>query len=98
MLRSSNQKILPKALLLALLLIGAQSAALLHAFMHDVDSLQAQTCATCVTVAQLNHGCVAAEANLPVLQGATPSFTQRNTAFGSFDAPLPRQRGPPVLL
>jgi len=60
---------LPPNLLLLVLLIGAQSGALTHAFKHQADTLQQQTCAICVTVSQLDSSC-----------GATPAKRLRRSA------------------
>jgi hypothetical protein len=90
-------RLLP-GLLLAALLIGAQSALLLHAFEHDPVAPQGKVCGTCVTGSQLAAGSVdepapdvlepAAQVFLPALQGG----------FHTLHTSTARQRGPPATI
>ncbi len=86
---------LPPNLLLVVLLIGAQSGALTHAFKHQADTLQQQTCAICVTVSQLDASCVDAPANTVLLRCHSCEAIAQVSALESFHALVVRQRGPP---
>ncbi len=85
-------------LVLMLLLLGAQSGALSHAFEHDAGALQNQACAICVTVSQLDSSCVDAPSNTNIEPCHSCQTIERAATLESFHAPLARQRGPPRLL
>lgn len=87
-------RLLP-GLLIAVLLIGAQVAAVLHAFEHEPGAPQGKVCGTCVTAGQLAAGSVDSHAG-DALEPARHLFVP--TASCGFDSahtvPV-RQRGPP---
>jgi hypothetical protein len=85
-------------LLLALLLIVAQTSALAHAYEHDVGKIQNQACTACVTANQLASACVDNPATviLPVFNSPLHQLAVGYSI--SIDAIVVRQRGPPVTL
>lgn len=86
---------LPVNLLLVILLTGAQSGALAHAFEHDKGTLQNQACAICVTVSQLDSACIAALATADI-EGCYPCQTIAHAAsLRSLHTLAANQRGPP---
>ena len=89
---------LPPNLLLVVLLIGAQSGALTHAFKHQADSLQQQTCAICVTASQLDASCVDTPANTILLRCHSCEAIAHFKVLESIHALVVRQRGPPIPL
>ena len=87
-------RLLP-GLLLATLLIGAQVAAVLHAFEHEPGAPQGKVCGTCVTAGQLAAGSVdshAREALEPTRHLFVPTASR---GFDSTHTVQVRQRGPP---
>lgn len=82
-------------LILALLLIFSQTAALAHAYEHDVGSPQSQACAACVTAGQLASACVSHPAATEL--EAFNSILNCNVAstLQSIAHIVVRQRGPP---
>ena len=84
--------------LFALLLLTAHVATLAHAYGHDIEAPQAQTCAACATADQLASACVGNPAatdmqricSLPSHRLVVESSTGR--------AIVVRQRGPPFSL
>jgi len=86
------------SLLLAALLVGAQFAAVVHAFKHDIAAPQDKVCATCLTAAQLG----AASIDDPVTADICPAPLSWDTAdfLSCISRPVPvvRQRGPPAPL
>jgi len=95
MIRICRKSWLLSDLLLVLLLIGAQCGALAHAFKHDVDALQQQTCAICVTVNQLDSSCVDGPANTDIEHSHSCDTNVHAASLESFHALIARQRGPP---
>ena len=98
MIRVRRKSWLPSNLLLALLLFGAQSGALAHAFEHDPGSLQNPTCAICVTVSQLDSSCV----DTAVIATNVPQYSfeivEPAPIVHSIHTLNARQRGPPTSL
>ncbi len=82
-------------MLLVLLLLGAQSGALAHAFEHDAGTAQRQACAICVTVSQLDASCVDAPANTDIEHCHACPAIECAATLESFHALVTRQRGPP---
>jgi hypothetical protein len=82
-------------LLLVVLLIGAQSGALAHAFKHEAGTLQQQTCAICVAASQLDSSCVDTPANTDLVRCHSCQAIEHVTTLESFHALVARQRGPP---
>ena len=95
MIRVRRKSWLPPNLLLAVLLIAAQSVALAHTFKHQADTLQPQTCAICVTASQLDLSCVDTPANTDLVRCHACQANAPVRTLESFHALLPRQRGPP---
>ncbi len=89
---------LPPNLLLVVLLIGAQSGALTHAFKHQADTLQQQSCAICVTASQLDASCVETLASTVVLRCHSCEAIAHFRVLESIHTLVVRQRGPPIPL
>ena len=88
-------RLLP-SLLLAALLIAAQSALLLHAFEHDPGAPQGKVCGACVTGSQLAAASVD-EAAPEELEPAAQVFTPATQGgLQSLHTATARQRGPPA--
>ena len=90
-------RLLP-GLLLAALLIAAQSALLLHAFEHDPGAPQGKVCGTCVTGGQLAAGSVdnpAPDATEPAAHGLV---AHADGGFDCLHTSTARQRGPPATI
>ena len=86
---------LPPNLLLVVLLFGVQSGALSHAFEHQVDTLQQQICAICVTASQLDASCLDTPANTDLVRCNSYQAISHLRTLESFHALVARQRGPP---
>jgi hypothetical protein len=84
--------------MLALLLFGAQSGALAHAFEHDTGSLQNPTCAICVTVSQLDSGCVDIAVVTTNAHQRSSEIVEQAPIIQSVHTLNARQRGPPTSL
>ena len=81
---------------LALILLVGQTAALGHAYQHDIGSPQNQTCTACVTAGQLSAACVD-QLTDPEIQAFTSPFHDRVIEDSiSAEPVLVRQRGPPL--
>jgi hypothetical protein len=89
---------LPANLLLVILLTGAQSGALVHAFQHDSGTLQNQACAICVTVSQLDSGCIDALATTDIEGCYSCRTIARAAKLTSLHTLAANQRGPPRSL
>ena len=98
MIRVRRKSWLPTHLLLTMLLIGAQSGALAHAFEHDSGTLQKQACAICVTVNQLDSSGIYVSANVSIEQPQYCQTMAQSATFESFHELVTRQRGPPTSL
>lgn len=98
MIRVRNKSWLPSNLLLALLLFGAQSGALAHAFEHDPESLQNPACAICVTVSQVDSGCVEIAVVTTLAPPCSSEILDQAPIFRSAHTLNARQRGPPNSL
>lgn len=95
MLRVHDKSWLPYNLVLVLLLVGAQSGALAHAFKHDIGTPRQQSCAICLRLSQLDTSCVVTPADLAIENFQCSPAPEGKKAFESFHAPTARQRGPP---
>ena len=82
-------------LLLALLLVAAQSVAAMHDIEHDTGTPQNQVCTTCVAASQLGAACVDHVDDNPVESFHTRFSLPAEPAFHSTHALVARQRGPP---
>ena len=89
---------LPANLLLVILLTGAQSGALAHAFEHDSGTLQNQACAICVTVSQLDSGCIDTLATTDIDGCYSCQTSARAATLNSLHTLVANQRGPPRSL
>lgn len=85
-------------MVLAVVLIAAQSVVVTHTFEHEIGNTQNPVCTTCVAASQLG----AATVDTGTLFSATDSTQIRLAApVGRFDSrhtPNARQRGPPTPL
>jgi len=82
--------------LLALLLISAQTATLAHTYQHEIGTPQNQACTACVTAGQLASACVD---NPQIVEAGTftsPLNFQTVSETCSVNAIVVRQRGPPT--
>lgn len=98
MLTVRKRSWLPAKLLLLLLLTGAQSGALAHAFKHEAGTPQYQACAMCVTVSQLNASCVDSMVATDDENCHSCQPIDEAAILQSLQAPSARQRGPPNAL
>jgi hypothetical protein len=98
MLCVRNPSWLPANLLLVLLLTGAQSGALAHAFEHDAGTPQYQACASCVMVNQLDASCVDTLVATDIGDCDSCRPDDQAATLESLQAPAARQRGPPCAL
>ena len=89
---------LPANLLLVMLLTGAQSGALAHAFDHDAGTVQNRACAICVTVSQLDSSCINALANADIVSCYSCQTITRAATLKSLHTLVANQRGPPSSL
>jgi hypothetical protein len=90
-------RLLP-GLLLAALLIAAQSALLLHAFEHDPGAPQGKVCGTCVTGHQLAAGSVGEPAPDVLEPAAQTFYPAAHGGFHTWHTSTARQRGPPATI
>ena len=90
-----NTRLLP-GLLLAALLIGAQSAIVLHAFEHDPGTPLGKVCGTCITAGQLAAGSVDSHAGESLPPFRQPYVPTESRGFESTHTAPARQRGPPT--
>ena len=98
MIRVRRKSWLPSNLLLVLLLIGAQSGALAHAFEHDPGALQNPACAICVTVSQLDSSCIDIAVITTIAHQHSCEIVEQAPKFQSVHTLNARQRGPPNSL
>jgi hypothetical protein len=84
--------------LLALLLLTAQTAALAHAYQHELGTPQNQACTACVTAGQLASACVDNNQYVETAPLRSPQNQRITGALCSIDAIVVRQRGPPATL
>lgn len=98
MLSVRDRSWLPAKLLLLVLLGGAQSGALAHAFEHDAATPQQQACVICVTLGQLDTSCVATPTAIVVTDFRSCRPIARVVMLQTLRAPVARQRGPPITL
>ena len=82
--------------LLAVLLIAAQSLALAHLIEHEAGALQSQACTTCVAANQLASACVDASSDSEIRPLAAGLRGSAVFAAESVHALVARQRGPPA--
>ena len=85
-------------LLLALLLVAAQTTALAHAYEHEIGNNQNQVCTDCVTASQLASACVDNPATAEISAFISPLNRQEFSRSVSIFAIVVRQRGPPGTL
>jgi hypothetical protein len=85
-------------ILLAVLLVTAQTAALAHAYQHEIGTPQNQACSTCLTAGQLASACVDNPQIVDTGLFKSPLHQQIASASCSINAIVARQRGPPTTL
>ncbi len=85
-------------LMLALLLLAAQTSSFAHAYEHEVGNAQSQACAACVTAGQLACDCVDKTRLRQNLQHSDRRLLNNEYISESIDALVIRQRGPPFIL
>lgn len=90
-----NKTGLLPGLLLAVLLISAQGATVLHAFEHEPGAPLGKVCGTCVTAGQLAAGSIDTHAG-DSLEPARHLFVPTaSRGFVAAHTATARQRGPP---
>lgn len=96
---TAHRHLLSRAnLLLALLLLAGQFAAMAHAFEHDADASRVQGCASCITVAQLGAAAVMQPVALVLPPPRCDAVVATPAPPASAAVPATRQRGPPARL
>jgi hypothetical protein len=85
-------------LLLALLLLSAQTVALAHAYEHDIGTQASPTCSVCMTANQLASACVGKPIDTEVPVFGSSASLRLNPVAKPSQAVSARQRGPPRLL
>lgn len=98
MLRFCGKTGLAPNLMLAVLLVIAQTSALAHAYEHDIGAPQNQTCTACVTANQLASACVDTMAITESPVFSSPLNHQSTRISLSVESLVVRQRGPPATL
>jgi hypothetical protein len=93
-----DKRTLLPGLLLALLLLGAQSASLAHAYEHEPGTPQNSTCTACIAASQLGAACVDVPATTTPLVSGWSRWALQEIEFNSLHAITARQRGPPAAL
>jgi hypothetical protein len=83
-------------LIIALLLIAAQTAALVHAYAHDPGAPQAQTCKGCVTANQLASACADTQSQAAIQLFRSCLHSAQVFLGESTHTIVIRQRGPPT--
>ena len=85
-------------LLLATLLVGAQFAAVLHAFAHEFGTPQNQVCAACTAASHLGAASVASDPVMALPATRPAPVADVAVEFHSTSLTTPRQRGPPAIV
>jgi hypothetical protein len=98
MLRIQDKARFAPSLALALLLVAAQSVAVVHVLAHDTATPQNQVCTTCVAASQLASACVDHAAEHQVEQFVARFCSTQQSTFDSIHVLAARQRGPPASL
>ena len=83
-------------LLLAALLVGAQFAAVLHAFAHEFGTPQSPVCQACTAASHLGAASVANEPVVALPAARPVPIADVAVEFHSTSFTTPRQRGPPA--
>lgn len=83
------------SILLVVMLLGAHTGALAHAFQHDPGSLQDTTCASCAAASELANACIdnGIAPDIQVLHSCLAAIQQG--PIESIATLSARQRGPP---
>lgn len=84
-------------LVLALLLVVAQTIALAHAYQHEAGSPQQQICSSCVSASQLSSACIDSGETLEITASPAELIATAQTVPVSRHTLVTRQRGPPSL-
>jgi hypothetical protein len=85
-------------LILAIILIAAQSVVSAHDINHDAGNAQNQVCTTCVAAGQLGTACVDSVTTFEVTAFDSVMHTSIQGEFNATHALIARQRGPPSQL
>lgn len=85
-------------LVLAIVLIVAQSVASAHAFEHEIGTSQNQACTTCVAASQLSAATVDSGTVFTITDSTHDHVEASVTLFESLHTLAVRQRGPPAPL
>lgn len=83
---------------IVLLLIAAQTGAVVHAYEHNSGKSQDLTCSACVAAANLLSGCVDNGAFLDLETYRSTHFAEQHVLLNSTETFIVRQRGPPISL
>jgi len=82
-------------ILLVLMLAIAQTGAVAHAYGHDAEIPQDQTCVSCVNAGQLVFACVGDALDLDIRNHVSDFSTDKFLSFESTHTLAAKQRGPP---
>jgi hypothetical protein len=82
--------------LLALVMLAAQSLVLAHDLDHDPANAKNQVCTTCVAASQLGSAAVDHQADFEVAKSAEFFEPFSSAGVASAHATIVRQRGPPA--
>jgi len=88
----------PLSVLLAIILIAAQTGALAHAYGHDPGGPQAQFCSICIAGHSFSSACVASAVQFAFERCTGGVSIDATPVPDTFHLPLARQRAPPTPL
>jgi len=88
----------PISVLLAIILLIAQTGALAHAYGHDPGKPQSQICSTCIAGHAVGSACVDSTPHFEIQAYKSAAGIDRVSALSSIEVPLARQRAPPTPL
>jgi hypothetical protein len=91
-----SKRLRPASLLLAIVVLIAQTGALVHAYEHDPGSPQTQVCATCIAGHAVGSACVDSMPHCRIQIDKPVAVFERISTANSIDLPLARQRAPPT--
>jgi hypothetical protein len=86
------------SVILANVLLFAQSGSLAHAYEHDPGSPQQQVCSTCIAGQITSSGCVDSSPHFEIPAYKSTTGAWEIAAPDSIHIPLARQRAPPTPL
>lgn len=88
----------PISILLAAVLLIAQTGALAHTYEHDPGSPQEQVCSTCIAGQAVGSACVDSTPHFEIKANESAAGPQKLSTVVSIHTPLARQRAPPTSL